>query len=217
VEDIIEATCCPSVAHPNLTYGYGSSTRIPKLLKWSCVDDSCTECGIEKNLKISDCPILSQCKDEIDVLEWCDIKRQGTTKSGKQNTQIELSKNTLPVDIVVTKLIAALEIARTHYAKYKWKDLVRKIDLTMSNADTTCVICTDFGATLDLFAAEKDNSSVNNHAVIDIFLVCYNWRIVKYKRKLSSGEEVDDETVICDCDKWIFLVDTLSKGKKIIT
>eukprot|EP00593_Proboscia_inermis_P009033 CAMPEP_0171322350 /NCGR_PEP_ID=MMETSP0816-20121228/114902_1 /TAXON_ID=420281 /ORGANISM="Proboscia inermis, Strain CCAP1064/1" /LENGTH=60 /DNA_ID=CAMNT_0011820801 /DNA_START=1216 /DNA_END=1401 /DNA_ORIENTATION=+ len=41
----------------------------------------------------------------------------------------------------------------------------------MSDAETTRVICTDFGATLDLSAAEKDNCSVDNHAVIDIFFV----------------------------------------------
>ena len=60
-----------------------------------------------------------------------------------------------------------------------------KIDQTMSNALTTRAFFTDFGATLDLSASEKDkNSSVNNHAVIRIFFVLFKWRHVKFlKRK----------------------------------
>lgn len=41
----------------------------------------------------------------------------------------------------------------------------------MSDPDVHRVICTDFGAMLDLMAAEKDNCSINNHAVICIFLL----------------------------------------------
>jgi hypothetical protein len=37
---------------------------------------------------------------------------------------------------------------------------------------------------------------------------------VKYKRDGPNGEEIDDETIINDCDKWIFFAPTLSKGKK---
>ena len=33
------------------------------------------------------------------------------------------------------------------------------------NLNTTRVFCTDFGATLDLFGAEKDNSSIDNYVV----------------------------------------------------
>ena len=46
-----------------------------------------------------------------------------------------------------------------------------KIDLTMSHSGHHCIFCTDFGATLDLQASEKDNSSVNNHVVVCIFFV----------------------------------------------
>ena len=44
----------------------------------------------------------------------------------------------------------------------------------MSDAETTHVICSDFGATLDLGADEKDNCSIDNHAVINIFFVISN-------------------------------------------
>ena len=68
-----------------------------------------------------------------------------------------------------------------------------------------CCIMTDSSATLDLSAAEKYNSSVNNHDVICIFFVNYNWRNVKYRREVESFGLVYDETIISDCEKWIFL------------
>ena len=91
---------------------------------------------------------------------------------------------------------------------------MRKIDLLMSDGDTTQIICYDFGATLDLMSAEKDNSSVNNHAVICILLVNFNFRTVKFKRKGPNGQMIDDETIVSDCEKWIFVGATMSKGKK---
>ena len=50
----------------------------------------------------------------------------------------------------------------------------------MSDPDWCQIICTSFDAILDLCAAEKDNSSINNHAVIRIFFVLTNWRNVRY-------------------------------------
>ena len=84
----------------------------------------------------------------------------------------------------------------------------------MSDSNTTHVICTDFGATLDLGASEKDNSSVNNHAVIAIFLVSHNWRQVIYKKRKEGGENEDDATIVNDCDKCFFLETRDPKVKK---
>ena len=53
------------------------------------------------------------------------------------------------------------------------------IDLTMSNPNKHRIICTGFGATLDLGAAEKGNGSVDNHSVMCIFFVVSNWREVE--------------------------------------
>ena len=47
---------------------------------------------------------------------------------------------------------------------------------------------TIFGATLDLSIAEKDNSSIDNYAVILIFFVNSNWRDVKFKRVVKVRE-----------------------------
>ena len=57
---------------------------------------------------------------------------------------------------------------------------------------------TDFGASLDLCAAEKDNSSVNNHAVVCIFFVLLNWRKVNYARTDTSEW---DAMITNECDK----------------
>ena len=51
--DLIEATCCPKQPQPSLTYNVGSSTKIPCLLNWNCVNNNCSDCGIEKKLMMS--------------------------------------------------------------------------------------------------------------------------------------------------------------------
>ena len=48
-----------------------------------------------------------------------------------------------------------LEVARLHQAHYKWRNTMRKVNLTMSDLNKHRVFCTDFGATLDLIGAEK--------------------------------------------------------------
>lgn len=164
---------------------------------------------------VSKCPILKDCEETIDVLVWHEAKRQGTNARGRQNSQLELGVKNMAVKDVVERLFECLEICRIHQSQYEWKNLIRKIDLTMSDPETTRVLCTDFAATLDLKASEKDNSSVDNHAVVCIFLVCHDWRKVKFKTEGENGEEViDDETIVNDCDKWIFFAPTLSKGEK---
>ena len=106
-------------------------------------------------------------------------------------------------------------MCRLRMAQYEWINTMRKIDTLMSDRNLHRVIMTDFGATLDLSAAEKDNSSVNNHAVNCILFVNLNWRNVKYKRAVEDVGLVDDETIISDCEKWISFGDTISAGKKM--
>ena len=72
------------------------------------------------------------------------------------------------------------------------------------------VILNDFGAILDLRATKIDNSSVNNHYVMYIFFMACNWRRITY---INKETRTNDETVINDCDKWVFFIDTISKGK----
>ena len=135
--------------------------------------------------------------------------RQGES-SGKQNIQLELSRSILPVNIVLIKMLEHLEsCCRLHVGHKKWKNHVKKLDMIMSNSDTTRVIFTDFGVTLDLKATETDNSSLDNHVVICIFFVLTNCHPVDF---YNSSKKSMDETIINDCDKWIVFGDTLSRG-----
>jgi len=71
---------------------------------------------------------------------------------------------------VVKKLVSQLNICREHWYKYKWRNQMRNVDLIMSYPDLHWLLITYFGATLYLMATEKDNLSVNNHAVVCMFL-----------------------------------------------
>ena len=71
---------------------------MPNLLQWKCVNGDCRDCGVSKNLKYDECEVLSGKHDVIDVMEWTHAKRAGINKkSGKQNTQLELSKSQLEI------------------------------------------------------------------------------------------------------------------------
>lgn len=126
--------------------------------------------------------------------------RDKETKQGK-NTQLELGIPILPVNETMNKMKAQLEIFKLHQEEYKQLNHARKIDLTMSNPDTKRVICTEFGATLDLGAVEKDNCSVENHAIICIFVVVKNGRVVDFTSDANL-----DQVIINDCDKCFFWV-----------
>ena len=77
---------------------------------------------------------------------------------------------------------------------------MQTIDHTMSHNNLHCLICTYFGATLDLSAAKKYNGSVDNNAVIHKKNVTKNWRKVNYKREVEVDYFLDDETIINDCE-----------------
>ena len=172
-EDLVDFICCEKVSHPHLVCGIGKSRRVPRFIKWECAHGTCEECGVEK-LDINNYSILTENTSQISVLEWKNVPRQGTTKNGKQRTQLELSRAILPVCIIVAKFIEQLEICRLHQVEYKWINYARVLDFIMS-PPTSLVLATDFGATLNLCAAEKDNCSVDNHAVVAIFFVLRDW------------------------------------------
>ena len=96
--------------HPELRYGASSSTRVPKLLRWKCVNNLCNDCETEKNLAISKCPTLCECVIQIDVLEWVHEKRQDINKrTGKSNNQLNLGHTKLPSKEVLKELIVQLQ------------------------------------------------------------------------------------------------------------
>ena len=118
---------------------------------------------------------LMQNKTMLNLLEWKEIAREeGLKKDGKANAQLELTRTQIPVEEVMVKLLAQLVQCRLHAGRYQRTNYCRKLDYTMSHPDHVRIICTIFCATLALCAAEKDNSSVHNHAIICIFFVLTN-------------------------------------------
>ena len=61
------------------------------------------------------------------------------------------------------------------------------MDFVMSSLDKHQVNCTDFRATLDLFTSEKDNSNVDNHAVVCIFLYCLTGELFSIRIMKTNG------------------------------
>ena len=127
-------------------------------------------CGIETKPKMSECEVLMNNITPIEVLQWKQIEMQGAS-NGKQNTQLELGLSICAMKDVVMKLVKSFEMNRLHQAQYEWRDTIRKVDQYMSDPNLHRVMCTDFGAILDLSTAEKDYSFVNNHAVLCIFCI----------------------------------------------
>ena len=56
-----------------------------KVGNWECVNGKCKECGIEKKLKISECPILNTCTESIPCMEWKFVARRGKKKWKRQH------------------------------------------------------------------------------------------------------------------------------------
>ena len=77
VEEFIDSICCAKVSHPSLACGVGLSYRVPSFHKWICINGTCNQCGIDVKHKISECDILMNNEQVIDLLEWKDIPRQG--------------------------------------------------------------------------------------------------------------------------------------------
>eukprot|EP00957_Ditylum_brightwellii_P057942 4393201-Ditylum_brightwellii.AAC.1 len=158
------------------------------VLQWGCVKKQCGECGVDKKFGITECKIWGECKIEMDVLEWIEAPRQGTTNE-KQNTQLELGQRRYVVKEAIKKFVSQLNLFHLHKAKYEWKHCMMKRDMTMAKAEKHGVLCTNLWSTLDLFVSEKDNLNVGNPAVFSIFFILSNWRNVKYK--IENGEYKD--------------------------
>ena len=88
-------------------------------------------------LKLDTFKVLSNNKTDIALLEWKHVQRQEKTKSGKLQTQLELTRSILSVEVVVAKLVEQAEVCRSHQAQYKWIDHTRKLDFVMSNSYNT--------------------------------------------------------------------------------
>ena len=172
----LQKICCKKIPHPVLIYGVGLSHRISSFYPQACIHGTCDKCRIEKIHKISDNEILTQNNTEIGLLEWKEIARQEFKSNGTSHTHLELNRKNLTVKEILKKMTIQLGMCRLHVRQYQWINWARKLDLVMSNPELCRVLCTNFGATLDLCTSEKYNCSVENHAIICIFFVLTHWR-----------------------------------------
>jgi hypothetical protein len=169
----------------------------------------CEDCGVEKLLRISECPALRDCQIPIPVWEWKLAPRAGVNKQGKQNQQMELTEGKESVNLVLLRFIRQLELCRKHHAEMEWLRITRKADIG-TFGPSELLIFTDFSATMDLRASQTDNSSVDAHAALQIFVVLHSPRVVK----VSDDNGVEHEKRVHECDVWYFFGSTISKGKK---
>ena len=88
---------------------------------------------------------------------------------------------------------------------------MKKLDIVISNANKCRVLVIDFGKTLDLFALEKDNSSIDNNSIIYIFFIIKNQGKVFF---INSTIGAVNKIIVNNYNKWIFFDDIQSKGKK---
>ena len=157
LEKFAHFACCPRIPHPSLK----CEDFTPSFLPWDCANGACPECGLD-TLDITSCPILNDHPNLINCNEWHLAPRPGST------TQIELGSFKHPLEVIVQKLHFALPEAIKHQALLKWKSHCFKLDCALSDPSTSLLVATDFGASLDLHAIEKDNCATDNHAAVCI-------------------------------------------------
>jgi phage tail protein X len=210
--ELIRATCCPAREEPTLCCEIGD--KPPLMIPWECTHSAedgtkCKECGVQEKLQIlHGCPVLAECDEEVTVMIWGLGERSGTSKSGEQNTQIELKQCRMKLSDVVKKLLEQLELCRVHYNESRWLSLAKLIN-TRTLQMLRLLIFTDFSASMDLRAGETDNSSVDRHAVLAIYIVLHSKRVVTVEK---DGKLV--KHTLYDCDVWHFFAESMSKGKK---
>lgn len=223
---IIKATCCerqpqPFLCKPCTSESDDDNNQVvpPKLIPWKCTGrelredgtlvPQCQSCGIEKKLRIRECPVLSECTKEIKVLQWKEVPRTLDEQGNVTSEQLELTEEWMPMSEAVDVMISRLEEARLHYTQTQWLAVVRELDITTLESGELLVF-TDFAATLDLRAGETDNCSVDGHAVVDNFVVLHSPRNVSVEKE--PGTVVTHR--INECEVWHMFGDSRSKGKK---
>ena len=203
LEKFIYFACCQRVPHPSLK----CEDYTPSFIQWDCANGICSKCG-PNSLDLSSCPVLNDHPNLIKCNEWHLAPRPGST------TQLELGSFEYPLHIIIDKLHAALSDAIYHQANLRWKSHAFELDCTLSDPTTTLLVATDFGASLDLQAIEKDNCATDNHAAVCIMYVLKDWKSVEYNENSNDGIVLTKKKIISNCDRWIGFIDTLSKGKK---
>ena len=190
-EEFLMRTCCLAQPHPKLKIG----DYVPKFVSFPCVEKNtelqCKECGIENVLQLGTCPTWNNCEKFVKEMCWREAARQG------DKTQNELTEVTMTVPELLNEFKSDLETGRKHLVESKWSNWMRKIHVCESD-EYTMIILTDFSAIANLKASKTDNSSVDNHAVLAVYYVVYDFRDAQY---LDENKEKKIKK-ISTCDVW---------------
>lgn len=222
--NLVESICCNKVDQPDLCHEKGNKEKCPNLIPFKCThgtswkgEHKCNQCGMSKRLRLLDVlvqdlpPEVSE--NQVDVLVWKDVPRQGKTKDGKQNMQKELTEVSMNIPDLIKDFQQKLELCIPHHADVRWYKLMWDIQLSTLQ-DGVLHIATDFAATLNLRAGETLNCSTDAHAVVCNFVCTHHRRKVKVVKTNKQGEEISEEITVYTVDVHHSMADTSSSGKK---
>jgi hypothetical protein len=123
-------------------------------------------------------------------MEWLLAKRSGVTKTGEQNSQLELTDSLIPFNVLVQQLKGSLEKARKH--QNETARIARQNKLSIQTlGEKEIILFTDLSAMMDLCVAKTENCSIDNHAVLDTFIILHSPRTVTV---IKDGKEVEKTT-----------------------
>lgn len=103
-KSLIEGTCFDAVEDEYLTKGVGKTRTIPRFIPWKCICGKCNDCGIDRNLKVSECPILINCNKKTKCMMWEHVNIPKST-----NKQWELLQKLLPVRDIIRLMLEELK------------------------------------------------------------------------------------------------------------
>lgn len=173
----------------------------------------CPKCGVEKKLG----GLLNLLNESdhtnsiVTVRKFVDAERSG----GK--TQSELQDENMPISQLITEFKKKLNDCRPHYQMMRWVALCEKIMMDTLPADAIAQKV-DFGAVIDLYAEQKLNCNVNNHANVENSVTYSNHRTVTVQvdKRDANGNiyQAPETNTIFTVNVFHFICNSQTKGKK---
>jgi hypothetical protein len=200
--DFLRQACCCKVAHPDLQVE--GDKEVPMMTPWDCGASKCQECGIDTKLEIMACPRLTNLREKVKVTIWEDAPRDGG------RSQKEPVQKKIPISEFLRQFRDHSKKALEHMVEAEWAARAMS-DKLKTFKEEEIVLYTDYSATPNLEAIDTDNSSVANHMILDIFLVCHSPRMVDV---LNEDGTLHSTIRVTNCTYWAIVGPTDGYGKK---
>ena len=200
--DFLRQACCCKIAHPDLQVE--GDKEVPMMTPWACGASECQECGIDTKLEIMKCPRLAGLEEKVKVTIWEDAPRDGG------RSQKEPVQKKIPFSEFLLQFRNHSKKALEHMVEAEWAARAMSNKLKTFEEEEI-VIYTDFSATPNLEAIDTDNSSVANHMILDIFVVCHSPRMVDV---FNEDGTLHSTIRVTDCTYWAIVGPTDGYGKK---